>query len=76
MKCKELTNWQNKIIIKNIKDERDRTDAEKEWHNVWQDVRTDILNNGNNQLRACTNEISQYTMTWDRYKTDFIVTKN
>ncbi len=42
----------------------------------WQVVRTEILNNGNNQLRACLDEIAQYTMTWNRYKTSFIVKKD
>ena len=49
---------------------------EEYWHEKWQAVRTEILNNGNNQLRACLDEIAQYTMTWDRYQTEFIVHKD
>jgi len=39
----------------------------------WQLVRSEVLNNGNNQARACLDEISQYTMTWDRFTTKLIV---
>jgi len=46
-----------------------------QYREKWQKVRTDILNNGNNQLRACLDEIAQYTMTWDRYQTEFIIKK-
>ena len=52
------------------------TQEQEEWYEKWQAVRTEILNNGNNQLRACLDEIAQYTMTWDRYKTEFIVRKD
>ncbi len=51
------------------------TDEEQYWYDKWQFVRTSILNNGNNQLRAALDEISQYTLTWNRYKTDFIITR-
>ena len=54
----------------------DITPEQEEWQEKWQIVRTEILNNGNNQLRACLDEIAQYTMTWDRYKTQFIVRKD
>lgn len=40
---------------------------------IWEEVRTNILNNGNNQARAARDEIAQYTMTWNRYRTEFIV---
>jgi len=40
---------------------------------AWQQVRAEILNNGNGQSRACLDEISQYTMTWNRFTTQFIV---
>lgn len=51
------------------------TPDQKEWRDIWEDVRTAILNNGNNQLRATLDEIAQYTMTWDRYQTQFIIKK-
>jgi len=52
------------------------TDEQEAFLEKWQIVRTEILNNGNNQLRACLDEIAQYTMTWDRYQTKFIVHKD
>lgn len=52
------------------------TPEEQECRRKWETVRTAILDNGNNQLRAATNEITQYTMTWDRYKTEFIIRKD
>lgn len=50
--------------------------SELEWYNKWQAVRTEILNNGNNQLRACLDEMAQYTIKWDKYQTKFIVRKD
>ena len=51
------------------------SDEEQYWLDRWDDVRTEILNNGNNQIRAAMEEIAQYTLTWNRYQTDFIVKK-
>ena len=36
----------------------------QEW---WNEARTNVLHNGNNQLRALEQEIAQYTIKWDRY---------
>lgn len=52
------------------------TQEQRVWYDVWQKVRTEILNNGNSQLRACLEEIAQYTMTWNRYQTQFIIRKD
>lgn len=49
---------------------------QQELRRVWEEVRTDILNNGNSQLRAALEEIAQYTMSWDKYKTNLIVRKD
>jgi len=54
----------------------DLTEEQKKFFIKWQAVRTEILNNGNSQLRACLEEISQYTMKWDRYHTDFIIKRD
>lgn len=54
----------------------DKTSEELENYEQWQIVRTAVLNNGNNQLRAAMDEIAQYTMTWDRYRTEFIIKKD
>lgn len=35
---------------------------------AWEQCRTDVLNNGNHQLRAVEQELSQYDVTWQRYQ--------
>lgn len=40
---------------------------------LWEQVRTNILNNGNNQLRAAQSEISEYTVEWNRHQTNIPV---
>jgi hypothetical protein len=52
------------------------TASQRQYMEVWQELRSAILNNGNNQLRACLDEIAQYTMTWDRYQTQFLIKKD
>jgi hypothetical protein len=49
------------------------TTDQKRFRLIWEDLRTDILNHGNSQLRAAIEELSQYTITWNQYRTDFIV---
>jgi hypothetical protein len=44
------------------------TEAERRMEAVKQDLRTDILNLGNNQLRAAMSEIGQYDVAWRRYE--------
>lgn len=42
-------------------------DAKQEkWRQVWETCRGTILNNGNAQLRAVENELTQYTVGWNR----------
>lgn len=36
---------------------------------LWEQARTQVLNNGNNQARALKNELAQYTINWDKYQT-------
>lgn len=38
----------------------DLTDNEIYFDNLWQDVRNNILNHGNNQIRALTNELNKF----------------
>lgn len=52
------------------------TEEQKEFRQLWDEARTDILNNGNTQMRIAQEEIAQYTMTWNRYKTEFIIKKD
>jgi len=49
------------------------TDEEKEWREDWNEARTKILDLGNSNLRAAQSEISQYSISWNRYVTNFIV---
>lgn len=53
--------------------EQSLSEEQAEFRRMWDEVRTEILNKGNNQLRAAQDEIASYTMTWDKYKTDFII---
>jgi hypothetical protein len=52
----------------NNKNIEDCTPTEKEWFERWQRLRTRILDNGNNQLRAVENELEQYAMTFNGYQ--------
>jgi len=52
------------------KDEDDLTEQELSMREMWEEIRTDILDNGNTQLRAATNEIENYSINWDRYSID------
>ena len=55
------------------KDEDEISTNEMAFRQLWEQARTDVLNNGNSQLRIAQEEIAQYTMTWNRYHIDFIV---
>ena len=58
------------------KTDENLTDEEIYWRAKWEVVRTEVLNNGNHQLRGAIEEVMEYTMTWNRYKTEFILKKN
>ena len=60
----------------NDKKPADRTPQEQEYYRRWQQVRTVVLNNGNNNARAVLNELRQYSMTWQGYSMDFHVGEN
>lgn len=47
------------------------TDNELDMDQLKDELRTEILNNGNNQLRSALAEINQYTITWNKYQYDF-----
>lgn len=57
------------------KKEEDLTNEESELRELFQQVRTDILNLGNNQLRGAKSEIANQTISWNRYHTEFRVIK-
>ena len=46
------------------------------WKEAWMEARAKILDNGNANLRAAQNEISQYTLSWNRYVTNFQLRNN
>jgi hypothetical protein len=47
-----------------------------ELRQLWEEARTEVLDIGNNNLRAAEQEISEYTITWDRYRTEFVFNQN
>lgn len=51
----------------------DLTEEELEWKEKWMLARTEILNNGNDQLRASLNEIDQYTVKFNKNEYTFRV---
>lgn len=50
-----------------------KTKEQIELSNKWQKIRTEILDLGNNNIREAEKEIAQYTLSWNKYKTDFII---
>ncbi len=54
-------------------DENDLTKEERDMLELWIRARTSVLNNGNTQLRAVRNEISNQTVKWNRHHIDFKV---
>lgn len=50
------------------KDEIDLTPQERKMRDLWNQVRTNILNNGNNQIRAISTELQQYSITFNGYQ--------
>lgn len=38
---------------------------------LWDDLRKEILDHGNNQIRALRKEFDQYDIDWNRYHIDF-----
>lgn len=51
----------------------DLTEEEKEWRETWNEARTKILDLGNSNSRGAQSEISQYSLSWNRYVTKFKV---
>jgi len=49
------------------------TDEERQMKELWEQTRTSVLNNGNAQLRAAQNEISQHVISWNRHHVDLVV---
>jgi hypothetical protein len=39
-----------------------------EWEAEYENLRREILNNGNQQIRAIEDELNHYTVHWERYQ--------
>lgn len=50
------------------KSERDLDEDELYWLNIWKRIRTNVLNNGNAQIRALQSEVGHYDIKWNRYQ--------
>jgi hypothetical protein len=50
------------------KPESECTKEQLAWRAVWDDCRTEVLNNGNSQIRAIESEMGQYDVKWQRYR--------
>ena len=50
------------------KKESDLTDDEKQFLQLWNQLRNRMLTNGNNQIRAFNNELERNTIHWDRFQ--------
>lgn len=49
------------------------TEEQQDMLELWNRARTNVLNNGNTQLRAVRNEIANQTVKWNRHHIDFVV---
>lgn len=45
----------------------DLTKDQKYFRSQWEQCRKEILDKGNNELRAAKSEINEYTVEWNRY---------
>jgi hypothetical protein len=55
------------------KTDDEKTELEAIAYEIWQQCRTVILNNGNNQIRAIENELEQYDIKWNRHQVNLEV---
>lgn len=55
---------------------KELTEEEEEWREIWNEARTKILDLGNSNLRGAQSEIAQYTLSWNRYVTNFVIKEN
>lgn len=54
-------------------DDADLTERQKENQEKWQLARTEILNNGNNQMRASLAEVDNNTIRYNKMEYNFIL---
>lgn len=48
-----------------------KTDSQEEFRDKWEDLRTDILNHGNNQIRQAVDELLFYFENKDKYEYNY-----
>jgi len=58
------------------KDDHKLTEEEKMYRSKWNEVRNNILNNGNQQKRNANTELDMHDIIWQGYKTTFIFKGN
>lgn len=46
----------------------DLSESERRFRSLWELARTEVLNNGNNQIRAIQQELDLYTINFDGYQ--------
>jgi hypothetical protein len=57
------------------KDIKDLTQDQKAERKIWEACRKEMLDKGNNELRAAKNEIEEYTIEWNRFHKDLPMDK-
>lgn len=55
--------------------EDELTEDQLRYRQTWELVRTEVLNNGNNQLRAALSEVDMHTIKYNKMEYKFIVQK-
>lgn len=53
------------------KNQKDLNSSERLWRGLWEELRKEILDQGNNQLRAALSEIDEYQIEWNKYHIEF-----
>lgn len=56
--------------------EGELTEQELEFKEIWEFTRQQILDKGNSQIRAISDEIDNYTITWNQYQYKFTFRKD
>lgn len=51
--------------------DRDLTEQERISKEIWLAIRTEILDKGHAQRRSLEEELERYTITWNKYHTEF-----
>lgn len=52
------------------------TEDQKYYRGVWEELRKSLLDHGHSNKRAVQNELSQYSISWNRYVMNFKMKEN